>query len=702
MSSAVPLQTLPVRPQSPGSLARAGLLMQRKCDCGSPTSSLIGQCAECSSKKRLQTKLAIGASNDPLEAEADRVADAVAASTAHSLIGFAPPSIQRRSGHAPGSQDTVPASVGRVLATSGHPLETALRQDVERRFGHDFSHVRVHRDDPAERSAKEVNALAYTAGHHIVFGAGQYAPQTNMGRRLIAHELTHVVQQQGDHGGGFLQRAINPACEPALARNRSNPVCKPPPSAQNVGNATHRKIQQDFATNPDQLKEVPIPGSGNHCSESKFEPLFARGRADLVKVLSRSATTVHVQIAEIKPLNFDGVSLGPSQVKCYQDHLRDTGSLCEPMGAYTPQKMNESEADPATKDSVEMCKRLNAIGKKVVVSEKGLSLPPQVFDLIGRPMIALPCFDGVVCYSCLNSEQESKERNLDEVVANPGSEAIAGFVIGFLAGSRRTVPAQTWAKLSATLTQPTNLGAFVAGQFVGRPLGVLASLEDLVGGIASLLKMALELGPVGIIAGEWNAIRKGEDSPTVRRARAAKDVIEGLRQFGVELNSNPNLLFESGEDIGSLCGEEAGRRFLNEFVAAEPYVMGVIAGKVQGYIGAEVAMLLIGAEELAAAGKVVSAAGRAAKASHFGLRILELVEKNAALMRVLNALRGTSKIRVASEAAEEAAKAQKVIAEAEKARLLKARETQKAFDAKALEEAEEEAAKSSGKRKLSL
>jgi hypothetical protein len=66
---------------------------------------------------------------------------------------------------------------------------------MESSFGADFSHVRVHRDERAAQSAEAVNALAYTVGRDVVFGAGQYAPETVKGRSLLAHELTHVVQQ---------------------------------------------------------------------------------------------------------------------------------------------------------------------------------------------------------------------------------------------------------------------------------------------------------------------------------------------------------------------------------------------------------------------------------------------------------------------------------------------------------------------------
>ena len=93
--------------------------------------------------------------------------------------------------------DAAPSIVDQVLASPGRPLEPALRQDMEQRFGHDFSRVRVHTGEGAEQSAQDVNAHAYTLGHNIVFGAGRYAPRSQEGWRLIVHELTHVVQQSG-------------------------------------------------------------------------------------------------------------------------------------------------------------------------------------------------------------------------------------------------------------------------------------------------------------------------------------------------------------------------------------------------------------------------------------------------------------------------------------------------------------------------
>jgi peptidoglycan/xylan/chitin deacetylase (PgdA/CDA1 family) len=91
----------------------------------------------------------------------------------------------------------VPPIVHDVLASPGHPVDAGTLAFMEDRLGHDFSHVRVHTDARAAESAHAVSALAYTVGRHIVFGAGRYAPGTGEGRRILGHELAHVVQQGG-------------------------------------------------------------------------------------------------------------------------------------------------------------------------------------------------------------------------------------------------------------------------------------------------------------------------------------------------------------------------------------------------------------------------------------------------------------------------------------------------------------------------
>jgi hypothetical protein len=95
------------------------------------------------------------------------------------------------------SAGEVPSIVHHVLRSPGQPLDLATRSVFEPRFGHDFSKVRVHADAKAAESARAVNALAYTVGTDVVFDPGRYSPASGAGQRLLAHELAHVVQQDG-------------------------------------------------------------------------------------------------------------------------------------------------------------------------------------------------------------------------------------------------------------------------------------------------------------------------------------------------------------------------------------------------------------------------------------------------------------------------------------------------------------------------
>jgi len=133
--------------------------VQRKCSCGGEAGK-DGECEDCRKKKQLQRK-----GSEPVSASA-------------------------------------PSSVENVLQTSGSPLDRESRSFFESRFGVDFSKVRIHSGAQAAGSAADVAAKAYTVGHSIVFNSAQFSPQTQEGRRLLAHELTHVVQQTGGRDAG--------------------------------------------------------------------------------------------------------------------------------------------------------------------------------------------------------------------------------------------------------------------------------------------------------------------------------------------------------------------------------------------------------------------------------------------------------------------------------------------------------------------
>lgn len=143
-------------------------------------------CAACKARD-----VVLSERGDALEREADTMADQV-------MRKDAP--VQRASGGA-GSAPEPPSG---VVPAGGRELDAATRAFMEPRFGFDFSGVRIHDGPAGAQSAHDVNARAYTVGQHLVFGAGEFAPATHEGRRLIAHELAHVVQQAGT--GLALQR----------------------------------------------------------------------------------------------------------------------------------------------------------------------------------------------------------------------------------------------------------------------------------------------------------------------------------------------------------------------------------------------------------------------------------------------------------------------------------------------------------------
>ena len=125
--------------------------------------------------------------NPTAEASADRIAADV--------ITRRPGSLARTvAGLDRAATETAPATVDIALTEPGRPLDASVRSDLERRYGQDLGAVRVHTDGGAPRSAQDVDALAYTVGQHVVFGAGAYAPESPRGRYLLAHELAHVVQ----------------------------------------------------------------------------------------------------------------------------------------------------------------------------------------------------------------------------------------------------------------------------------------------------------------------------------------------------------------------------------------------------------------------------------------------------------------------------------------------------------------------------
>jgi Domain of unknown function (DUF4157) len=172
--------------------------------------------------------------------------------------------LQRLAGNAALQRSPVLDVVG---SGGGSPLDEDTRADMESRFGHDFSDVRVHTGGKADESARSVNAQAYTVGSDIVFDSGGYDPSSDAGRHLLAHELTHVVQQRHgpvdgtDAGDGVrvsdpsdrFEREASATADRLMSQPA--PVAAPapaPPTVQRPGDATVQR-QEDDEELPDEV-----------------------------------------------------------------------------------------------------------------------------------------------------------------------------------------------------------------------------------------------------------------------------------------------------------------------------------------------------------------------------------------------------------------------------------------------------------------
>jgi hypothetical protein len=158
------------------------------------------------------------------------------------------------------------AAVHEVLRAPGRPLDSATRAAVEPRLDRSFGDVRVHTDERAGESARSVNALAYTVGSDIVFAPGQFAPETSQGRRLLVHELAHVVQQSGGSATPSTELRIGAADSP-LEREAEHLAGQPTaapgaPALSAAGDTLQRACGPDAIGSPTGCSGVGGDASG--------------------------------------------------------------------------------------------------------------------------------------------------------------------------------------------------------------------------------------------------------------------------------------------------------------------------------------------------------------------------------------------------------------------------------------------------------
>ncbi len=293
----------------------------------------------------VQCKLSIGDADDPLEQEADAMASRV-------MRMSAPPpqqggdgqglSIQRKCAACEEEEEQVQrkplasfiqkkgnsggaraseAVTGRINSTrgGGAGMDKQTKSFMEDRFGTDFSGVRIHTGDYAVQMSNELNAQAFTVGNDIYFNSGKYDTSSDSGRHLLAHELTHTVQQGGSGENGTISPMIQKVDMPCAT------LLNLPDTNIISGTAAHGVIVADFNSRVAGALSISIPGAsaapqrteGGKGSPDQIDPQIIGGLAGTgFPDLARKAGTI-LEIAEIKPATYMWMAEGAAQVGRY-------------------------------------------------------------------------------------------------------------------------------------------------------------------------------------------------------------------------------------------------------------------------------------------------------------------------------------------------------------------------------------------------
>ncbi len=339
----------------------------------------------------VQPKLLVGTPGDAYEREADAVAARVmrapddraqrACACAGACGGCggdhaAEPRIQTmRADPGEATAAAAPPAVDHVLRQSGEPLDAVARSYMERRFGHSFAGVRVHADARAQDSARAIGARAYTVGSHIVLGGGRLDPNGADDRRLLAHELTHVVQQSGGRAPARVARA--PKDEPA-AQHGGEPAA-PPASTPRPAGRCHTGCSQRL-------------GRDTTCSRwGFFEGLAERGGGS---TKWRSISCCNTWPLSVEKYAREELELSGA-ASCHAAHGRETATV-----TYAGKSVDVLCSDTIPPGSFGESSGARACTGKITAEVLELS-PKAMLDLSGQLKNPLPV---TVCYSGSRTE----------------------------------------------------------------------------------------------------------------------------------------------------------------------------------------------------------------------------------------------------------------------------------------------------------
>ena len=306
-----------------------GALLQRKANCACGGGCL--SCEKQSDNLKVQTKLAISTRGDRFEREADEVADQVmrmpepmsqrqckgCADASAPNPNYEEFQIKRQANGAGGTREVASDFTSRLGA--GAPLDTASRSYFEARFGHDFGNVRIHNGPQADTAAASIQARAFTFGRDVVFAAGEHGLGSESGKRLLAHELTHVVQQSGS--------GIHVGCKRGLQRmyptKYLSPIYRPAPLIQREEKINKADVRLlDVRTQISAADIASLAGQKLKVSGDAYDMVSSSGSTDaaFTALVERIAIIVASQFKEsnflsVLALDFSAVDWTKAGVK---------------------------------------------------------------------------------------------------------------------------------------------------------------------------------------------------------------------------------------------------------------------------------------------------------------------------------------------------------------------------------------------------
>lgn len=580
-----------------------GFMQLKPCACG-------GGCPRCAGNKNnnrrmLQAKLQIGAAHDVYEQEADRVADQVLAMPVQNGISKGtPPRIQRLTNSTQTPVNAVPPSVDRVLSESGRSLEPGLQQDMEQRFGHDFSQVKIHTNTTAAQSATDVSAHAYTVGNNIVFAPGQFSPTSQQGKRLLAHELTHVVQQSGNRALG-IQRYID----------------------------------------VDVLTTQVTDDQAQAMTDAELEREIDRLR-EYLSTLARTSAAYAGAIENLHTLEAALTSRNPLPAP-RRSRARATTSTTSPTVSISDAVRSQPEAweearrmtpDELTTEITRIREVMIAGGEDSVENE----VNQERLNIFERELESRDAL--MLGYADVMSDPHGRSRlGID-----------GAFFTGFLTAALSQIP-EGEVRDFFDHDVRDHPGEFIDGIDEGIPRGVIEGAQNLVDTFVSIgefivraLMAAVEHSDtisqlaedaIHTLAYEFleedtytRYVERGiiADSGYLERRRGyerrAELIRDELQNFSRELASDPTIVIRWSGDLGTRLGDAVGRSVTEGFLRATPREQGVIVGRVLGQIIFEIIVQLV----LAA---VTEGAGNVARAGTGLLRGFVITEELANLLR---------------------------------------------------------------------